>query len=173
MIGTILAFMATNYWSYTSGRNNGRSLLIDTLSKYRAFYDEVQKEHKIACGQDGKLRGLYLSQFKSMLPVIEDEIEPPYDNPCPDSQPQRPTNFRVSFFKGWETWEEFLKDPEPHMSLTFPEGVLIYPIGDEWRDAIINWHEQIVEAKEEALKQCPEGKSCEYTLKAEVIENGK
>ena len=173
IIFTLLAFIASNYWSYTSGRDSGRSLLIDTLSKYRAFYDEVQKNHKIACGQDGKLRGLYLSQFKSMLPVIENEIQPPYDNPCPSLlPPAAPTVFRISFCETWETWEEFLNDPNPHMSLNFPEGVLSYPIDDKWRDAIINWREQIIAAKKKAVKQRPEGKT-RMKIKAKVVENGK
>ena len=173
IIFTLLAFIASNYWSYTSGRDSGRSLLIDTLAKYRAFYDEVQKEHKIACGQDGKLRGLYLSQFNSMLPVIEDKIQPPYDNPCPSLfPPAAPTGFKISACMTWETWEEFLKDPEPSMAFSFPEGVLIYPIGDKWRDAIINWHEKKVAAKKKAIKQNPEGKT-RMKIKAKVIENGK
>jgi hypothetical protein len=90
VIGTIVAFFATNYWSYVSGQDSQRSLLIETLSRYREFYDEVQENHLVACNNDRQLQGLYLSQYKSMLPVINEEIHPPYDNPCPLIKPPRP-----------------------------------------------------------------------------------
>jgi len=172
VLGTILVFIATNYWSYTAGGNSERTLLINTLSQYRSFYDEVRKKYKIACGRDGKLQGLYLSQFNSMLPVIEDEIESPYDNPCPSLSPPSPVK-NISFCQKWETWEEFLKDPEPSMSLNFKDATIIYPLDDEWKKTIINWHEQMLEAKAIADKQCPEGEPCTYKFKAEIIEKSK
>ena len=167
VVGTLVAFCVTYYFSYTSGESNQRALLIDTLSKYRSFYEEVNANSAIACDSEGKLRGLYDSQYNSMLPVIKEDIEAPYDNPCPTRAVlSPPTNITVDFSGGWETWDDFMNDPEPSMSLQFPEGILLYPIDDEWKNAIIGWRTQLVEAKEKAAKLCAGKEDCNVEIKA-------
>ena len=161
MIGAIVAFIVSNYLSYVSGRSGEQALLIETMSNYRNFYSEVQKDHKIACDESGNLRGLYLTQFNSMLPVIKGEIQAPYDNPCPSlSQPMPPKLLKINFCESWETWDDFINDPDPHMSLNFPSGVLYYPLGEEWRSAIIEWNNEITRLKE---NKCPDGNECTFT----------
>ncbi len=175
VVATLIAFMLTNYWSYENGSKSGEALLIDTMSRYRSFYEEVRANPKIACGKDGKLRGLYLSQYNSMLPVIEGEVTPPYDNPCPNpGPPAPPKTLKLNICKSWDTWDDFLADPNPSMGINiFDSGSIMYPLDEEWRNSIIKWHDEGEKARQEALKKCPEGKSCETEIKVEFGSEGK
>jgi hypothetical protein len=93
-----------------------------------------------------------------MLPVIEGEVTPAYDNPCPSlARPGAPTITKVSFCNSWETWKEFLADPSPTINFDFGEYTLTYQIDDAWRNAIIDWKQQI---DERHADNCPEGSVC-------------
>ena len=159
-VGALVAFIVSNYWAYHAGSNADDSLLIDTMSKYRAFYEEVREKHKVVCDDGGNLKGLYLAQYRSMLPVVNDQIEAPYDNPCPKliAVPEAPKNLELAthFGNKWSTWQEFLQDDDPSMVFSFGDKSIVYPIDEAWRDIIIEWHDQT----EKYSADCDEGKDC-------------
>jgi hypothetical protein len=166
-IGAIIAFVASNYWSYSAGSQSGQALLIETMERYRSFYKEVQENAQFACDADRNLQGLYATQFTSMMPVIGKKISPPYDNPCPLSlpPPSAASSLKIHLCQNWDTWEDFLKDPDPHMTINISDvGSILYPIKGGWRDSLIQWHDQIETAKQKTLERCKSGKECTTTI---------
>ncbi|MCW9014241.1 MAG: hypothetical protein OQL06_10690 [Gammaproteobacteria bacterium] len=173
IIGTIVAFLLSNFWSYSSGQNSNRSLLIDTLSKYNDFYIEVRKNEKTAC-ENGQLRGLYLSRFNSMLPVIQGEIKAPYDTPCPLTPLalKPPTLTGIEFNTKWESWDEFKSNPNPHMTFALGKlGILAVPLDEDWKIFITKWRNDIIKRIEEGTMKCPSDRPCIHTLVKHPKEN--
>jgi hypothetical protein len=138
----VFAFGATNFWSYSQGRQTGDALLIETLERYRAFYEEVRAAPDKACDPaTDQLTGLYRMQYDSMLPVIADQIVAPYDNPCPVSAPKPPENLVATVCSGWTSWEDFLSDSTPTISMDFGGVVGVFAMSPESKASILAWRE--------------------------------
>ena len=166
VLGTVIAFILSNYWSYSSGQDTNRALLIDTLAKYNDFFQEVRKNQNIACDH-GQLRGLYLPRFNSMLPVIKGEVVAPYDTPCPVNAlaPSPPTKMRIEFNTKWDTWDDFKNDPSPFMTFEVGDvGILALTIDDEWKQFLIKWRNEAAEEISSGKIKCPKDRPCTHTI---------